>query len=199
VSGRLRTPSSAGFPLHVFNGSGGFVRSFGATEPTWDLADPASEVRILGLTNSRGVWAVTPTKLFVEQFDVAGRLTTVMGNLSDSASPAAVNAVEGSWPAFSPTAISQVDPTHIMLTAAVRGDIDPHASSDIQHGILELQKELDGLVLVIDLSKRAVIGRLSHESPIAGIIDSGHVYYWDLTVDERPMFRILDLNRSARQ
>jgi hypothetical protein len=79
IAQQIRTPSLLGFPLHVMDGEGQVLRSFGADRPEYRPDLRLLTDRIVAPSHDRTVWAMPQGKYLIERWapDTGKRLSSV--------------------------------------------------------------------------------------------------------------------------
>ncbi len=72
LSGRARGTGAPGYPLHVFDREGEWIRSFGRTEPQQDLGDSSPLVRSLTSAGDETFWAAPWREFLLEHWRIDG-------------------------------------------------------------------------------------------------------------------------------
>lgn len=78
VSADVRSPDRVGYPLHLVDGEGSIVRSFGAVRPVLRPGVAYSMYRALAWDRSGDVWAAQKNRYLVELWDLSGQLHRVL-------------------------------------------------------------------------------------------------------------------------
>lgn len=75
VSSQIQTPELIGYPIHLVDGNGGVVRSFGAEVPEYHPDLRLLATRVAAPAADGDVWAVAPGRYLLERWDpVTGEL-----------------------------------------------------------------------------------------------------------------------------
>ncbi|TVP53533.1 MAG: hypothetical protein EA351_15060 [Gemmatimonadales bacterium] len=202
----LRTPESAGLPIHAWDRDGAFVRSFGANPPIEDLRNSHLHFRHLAPASDSAVWSAHRIRYVIEEWNVNGTMVREFtrevpwflpgerGGFVDPESPPN--------PELGPIHSDRAGLLWVVVQVpsanweeALEMLPDPYGRPQLVPG--NPRQYQDSVIEVINPSTGRVVARTRTDHRIRGFVEDGMVYTYDETESMEPVVRILKLKLAA--